>query len=159
MTPIVAALAGRHFQLAQLIHRNGSSVDPRGYFQRSPLMSAAYFGDLEMVEVLLHYGADVGAQSISGRTALHFAAGSHRSGAPEVVRLLLNRGADINMRATDDATPLHSAAVYGAVDAVRVLLEHGASVDGKDDEGQTAFQVAHTDEIKKLLSKHSAKNA
>ncbi|KAI0284494.1 hypothetical protein BC826DRAFT_156598 [Russula brevipes] len=29
MTPIVAALAGRHFQVAQLLHRNGSSADPR----------------------------------------------------------------------------------------------------------------------------------
>jgi ankyrin repeat protein len=58
------------------------------------------------------------------------------------------------------ATPLHVAARRRGVDAVRVLLEHGASAepDEKDKDGRTAFQVAQTDEIKKLLSEHSAKN-
>jgi hypothetical protein len=32
MTPAVAALAGRHFQVAEVLHRIGSSVVPRGYF-------------------------------------------------------------------------------------------------------------------------------
>ncbi|KAI0287825.1 hypothetical protein BC826DRAFT_736996 [Russula brevipes] len=163
MTPIVAALEGRHFQVAQLLHRNGSSVDPRGDTQWSPLISAAYFADLEMVEVLLNYGADIEAQSASGRTALHWVVVSPRSSAPEVVRLLLKRGADINVRNTGGETPLHSAASrYGRVniDIVRVLLEHGASVDGKDKNGRTVFQVARTDEMEKLLSEHhSAKDA
>jgi len=41
MTPAVAALAGGHFELAQVLHRNGSSVDPRGRIAISPLHSAA----------------------------------------------------------------------------------------------------------------------
>jgi ankyrin repeat protein len=155
ITPFVAALARRHFQVAQLLHRNGSSVGPRGFCELTPLMSAACLGDIEMVEVLLNYKADIKAQDIHGCTALHCAAECGLPSAPEVVRLLLKRGADINACRTDLATPLHEAARF---DVVRVLLEHGASVDGKDDKGQTAFQVAQTDEIKKLLSKHSAKN-
>jgi hypothetical protein len=160
MTPVVVALARRHFQLAQLLHRSGSSVDPQGESGWTPLISAAYLGDVEMVEVLLNYGADIQAQTIFGRTALHWAAGSHHFSDPEVVRLLLKYGADINLRAIIDGgiTPLHSAAAGGRADAVRVLLEHGASVDEKNTWGRTAFQVARTDEIKKLLSEHSAKN-
>jgi ankyrin repeat protein len=49
MSPAVTALAGRRFRLAQLLHRSGSPVDPQGDFNKTPLHSAAYYGDLEMV--------------------------------------------------------------------------------------------------------------
>jgi len=42
MTPAVAALAGRHFELAQVLHRNGSPVEPRGHAENTPLHSAAF---------------------------------------------------------------------------------------------------------------------
>jgi hypothetical protein len=72
VTPAVAALAGRYFQLSQLLHRNGSSVDPRGFADETPLHSAAFYGDLEMVQVLLDYGVDVNAQARAGSTPLNF---------------------------------------------------------------------------------------
>jgi hypothetical protein len=43
-TPAVAALAGRHFELAEVLHRNGSSVDPRDEDGDSPLHCAVYVG-------------------------------------------------------------------------------------------------------------------
>ncbi|KAI0265231.1 hypothetical protein BGY98DRAFT_1103165 [Russula aff. rugulosa BPL654] len=52
-TPAVAALAGRHFEVAQVLHRNKSSVEPKGYLENTPLHSAAYYGDLEMVQTML----------------------------------------------------------------------------------------------------------
>lgn len=58
MTPAVAALAGRYFELTQVLHRNGSSVEPQGNFENTPLHSAAFYENLEMVEVLLDYGVD-----------------------------------------------------------------------------------------------------
>jgi ankyrin repeat protein len=58
----------------------------------------------------------------------------------------------------DRTTPLHAAASDGTVDVVRLLLEHGASVDEKNKDGRTAFQVVRTDEKKKLLSEYGASN-
>jgi ankyrin repeat protein len=52
VTPAVAALEGGHFQLAQLLHHNGSSLDPCRSLGKSPLHSAAYYRDLKMVQVL-----------------------------------------------------------------------------------------------------------
>ncbi|KAI0269599.1 hypothetical protein BGY98DRAFT_879076, partial [Russula aff. rugulosa BPL654] len=58
----LAALAGRHFELAQVLHRNKASVEPRGHANNTPLHSAALHGDLEMVQVLLEFGVDVDAK-------------------------------------------------------------------------------------------------
>ena len=148
MTAAVAALVGRHFQLAQVLCRNGSSVDPRGGFNKTPLHSAAYYGDLEMVQVLLNYGADVNAQTEGGSTPLCFTLGSICNNAdPRVVRLLLDHGADPNVRATrlgmlNSSTALHLASRSGKVEIVRLLVEHGASVEAEDGQGTTPLDVA-----------------
>ena len=48
-TPALAALARRHFELARMLHRNGSSMDLRVWANRSPLHSAARQGDNEII--------------------------------------------------------------------------------------------------------------
>ena len=159
MTPVVAALAGRHFQLAQLLLRNGSSVDPRGHFNRTPLHSAAYYGDLEMVQELIKYGVDVNAQDDFGSTPLDFASWGHFDN-PRVVQLLLDHGADPNVQAQHGLTPLYLASHYGRVEIVRLLAGHGANVEVEDEQGRTPSDVAsgkQRDEIITLLSKHRAK--
>jgi ankyrin repeat protein len=55
---------------------------------------------------------------------------------------------------------LQCASFNGALEAVRLLLEHGADVEKKDIYGQTALQVAAEeghDEVVELLRKHGAK--
>ena len=157
-TPAVAALAGRHFQLVEVIHRNGSSVDQLGRQSNSPLHSAAPFGDLEMVQVLLDYGIDVNVQNRFGSSPLAFATygqfKDHR-----VVRLLLDRGADPNVRRQDGTTPLHRASQNGTIEIARLLVEHGARVEVRDNKGRTPLDVASAekhDEIVKLLLQYRA---
>ena len=153
LTPAVAALAGRHFELAQVLHRNGSSLEPRGHYENTPLHSAAYYGDLEMVQVLLEYGVDVNAQSSDGQTPLHFASWGYHDD-PGVVRLLIERGADPNTRDEDGSTPLHRALLVRGIGVARALIEHGASVEVKNGKGKTPLDVSseeQRDEIMKLL--------
>ena len=159
-TPVVAALAGRHFQLAEVLHRNGSSVDQRGGLSsNSPLHSAARFSDLEMVQVLLDYGIDVNVRNYHGSNPLAFATyGQFKD--PRLVRLLLDRGADPNVRRQFGTTPLHQASQNGTIEIVRLLVEHGARVEVQDDKGRTPLDVALAekhDEIVKLLLEHRAK--
>ena len=159
-TPAVAALAGRHFEVAQILHRHGSSLDPRCDGGCSPLHRAAYVGNCELVQVLLDYGVDVNAQDRTDATPLAKAVyGQHGA-----VRLLLDRGADPNVPVKRDpfglAIPLHHASVCGMVDIARLLLEHGASIEVKNKEGETPLDVAEKKghyEIVKLLSEYRAK--
>ena len=169
VTPLVAALAGRHFQIAKLLHHDGADINARGDEKRTPLFSAARYGDLEMVQVLLDYKADVNARSVYDWAPIHdVSAGTaailHNipQSRPDVTRLLLEHGADVNtLNVNYGKTPLHIAAANQRIDAVRVLLEHGADVDAKDKNGETAFQLASSEngnnEIMELLSEHGAK--
>jgi ankyrin repeat protein len=155
-TPAVAALAGRHFELAQVLHRSGSSVDPRGFQGRSPLHSAAVCEDLEMIQILLDYGIDVNVGNEFGSTPLAL----YDFEDPRVVRLLLDNGADPNARSQNRTTQLHRASRSGRIEIVRILVEHGASAEIKNWDGRTPLEIAsgkQHDEIVKLLSEHLAK--
>jgi len=159
-TPALAALATRHFELARLLHHNGASVDLPGVGMQTPLYSAAYYGDLEMVQVLLGYKADVHSRNELGSTPLIAASYRAHPQTLHVIRLLLEDGANPNVWAHDGTTPLHAASGSGSLEVVRLLLEYGADVESENNEGRTPFQVASRggrDEVTKLLLDHGAR--
>jgi ankyrin repeat protein len=156
MTPAVAALAGKHFEVARLLHQNGSSVDPRGHFLWSPLHSAAHVGDLEMVRILVELNADVNAASKTLQTPLHCAS---LKGYSEVVLFLLEHGADASVRTKEGLTPLHRASERGRSEVVYLLIEHGVDTDAKDDGGMTSLHWASEygwSQVVRVLIEHGA---
>ena len=162
VTPLVAALAGEHFQTARILYDNGANPNVRGHVESTPLHSAAWYGQLQMIKVLLGYKADVDARTEDGLTPLHFISGLPGNRVfPQllgsVARVLLEHGADVNACDNRNSTPLHQAVRTKRVEVVRVLLEHGASVDAEDGEGRTPFQVTMDPDIIKLLSEHGVK--
>src|SRR5580658_9743900 len=90
----------------------------------SALDWAAHSNDLETVQLLLRAGANAKAVSRYGVTPLSEAA-TYGSGA--LVEALLKAGADVNTLTTERGeTVLMTASRAGNVDAVKVLLAHGA---------------------------------
>jgi ankyrin repeat protein len=162
VTPLVAALAGEHFQTARILRGKGADPNVGGNVGATPLHSAAYYGQLQMVQtLLLEYKADVNVRKDNGETQLHYLSNDFSnqnvSQLHNVSRFLIEHGADANARSVDLSAPLHIAARYGRIEVVRVLLEYGASVDAEDMGGETPFQVASDPDIIKLLSEHGAK--
>jgi ankyrin repeat protein len=168
VTPLVAALAGRHFQTVKFLRHNGAHVNVRGNNGETPLFSAVWYGDLEMVQVLLDHGVDVNALSDNKWTPIHYVSQGSRLPAtphnipqlfPDVARLLLEHGADVNAPINRGSTPLHVAADFGRVEVVRVLLEHGANVGAEDHKGRTPLRVVVDNgrvEIVRVLLEHGA---
>jgi hypothetical protein len=142
LRPLMAALAGMHFQTADLLHHNGADPNVLGLAKRTPLHSAVYFTNLEVAQKLIEYGANIDVRDENGDTPLYLASGGVRLKDLTVVRLLLEHGADMNARTNHRSTPLHRASSWGAVEVVRILLEHGADVEAEDDKGKTPLRVA-----------------
>lgn len=102
----------------------------------TPLYYAASFGLIDTVkDILQDPEVDLDAPgSRFGGTALHAAVLREHI---EVMGLLLAAGANPNQADWNKVTPLHSAALYGSEQVIRVLLDHGASVEAMDTEGRT----------------------
>jgi len=90
-----------------------------------------------VAEALLEREAKPLATCKAGWTALHTAA---RSGSAEVMAVLLaalgSEADAVNVRGPKGHTPLHRAAFWGQTEAVRLLLDAGASRDAVDDSGR-----------------------
>ena len=106
---------------------------------------AAVAGQLEAVRFLIDNHADIRAIETSGESALHKAIDGHSA---DVVKLLLERGCDPNERVHDEAwgdnreTPLILAARSNILPVIGTLLDHGAALEGKDTDGETALLLA-----------------
>jgi hypothetical protein len=163
VTPLVAALAGQHFKTAQLLYKRGADPNVRCYDEGTPLHAAVQSGHLETVQKLIEYNADVNSQNRIGWTPLHIASRLVQPNI-DVVQLLLERGVDVNARAKDSCTALHEASGYGTPEAVRLLLEYGADMEMKNDNGKTPYQtMSGTPRDKasklKLLKEYSAQSS
>lgn len=118
--------------------RDGS---PRIVFATA-LMRAAFSGDIELVKLLLSYGADPNIVSRDNETTLLAAAGNGfipgyskgRSSAErlEVVKLLVDLGQDVNAFDNYGITPLMVAANIGDVPVIQYLIDKGADLAAWD---------------------------
>jgi len=100
----------------------------------TPLIIAAYNGNLNAVKILLRYKADIEARGtvkirhevVEGCTPLWAAA---VAGHLDVVKMLIERNAEVNARTSKGSTPLRSASHRGLLAIVRFLVENGADVN------------------------------
>ena len=148
MTPLVAALARKHFQTAEALRLSGADPNVQCYRENTPLHAAACYGDVEMVQVLLNLEADVNIRNNNSRTPLNNIAAypvdsekvpNHPQSLANITRLLLDHGADINARNDEGRTPLHTTTNMRQIEVIRVLLERGANVGTEDKQGKTPF--------------------
>ena len=151
-----AAMKGDREALRALL-KQGADVSGAQGDGMSALHYAAERGDVEMIEMLVYAGANVGATTRIGQyTPLHLAS---QSGSAAVVQALVKSGANVSARTTTTGvTPLHLAAATGNADVVKILLDHGADANAKDaDWGQTPLIYAaaqnRPDAIRVLLER------
>jgi ankyrin repeat protein len=125
--------------------RQGANVDARAG-DRTALMVASLRNSVDVMEVLLTAGADLGLRDILSFTALILAA---MGLGGESIRLLLANGADANVADRDLKTPLmwmvdtqlHSRETS---ESVKLLVDGGAAPNSQDSLGRTALMWAAT---------------
>jgi len=140
----------------RLVEQRG--LDIRAMELHNELCNAAFFGHWQSCDFLIKRGADVNySHPSNSESPLHCALS--KAGRPyyyNVVRLLIECGADVNYATkpyvetgsfmrdvrTSGETPLHRAAAYSDISTIELLLDHGASKETKDANGDTPLTWA-----------------
>ena len=140
---------GRH-DLAELIASKKKALD---------IFEATALGRLDRLKQRLRDDPSaIDSRSKDGFTALHFAC---FFGQPEAAGPLIESGAAVDAVATNPTKvmPLHSAASARNLEAARLLLEHGAPVNARQQAGWVPIHAAAQNgdrPMVELLLKHRA---
>ena len=155
----VAAGCGDYVALQAILE---AVADPNDQFcQTSPMMSLASCGHDERTarcaQLLLDYGAKIHTTNALDENAIHVAASYAR---PNLLKWLIYQGVDVDKRDFQGNTPVHHLArdaigspLYSSEDEIRrsieVLIEGGADLRIRNDDGKTAIELIKPHEIKK----------
>uniref|UniRef100_A0A6C0I6D6 Uncharacterized protein n=1 Tax=viral metagenome TaxID=1070528 RepID=A0A6C0I6D6_9ZZZZ len=143
--PLLAVCNSEHkknnVEIAQLLISFGADVNCKANFDGStPLHSACFTYNIDLIRFLLSAGADVDSVKQNGETPLHSACGERAN--EDVAMLLLNSGAVVDARDNFNQTPLHYAAHHGCTSIIDVLYDYRANLGAKDNDGKTPLHVA-----------------
>jgi quinoprotein dehydrogenase-associated probable ABC transporter substrate-binding protein len=153
-TPLIAAASRDHVPSIKVLLEHGADIEkpgPQG-FRALPLAIAD--DNYEAAKALIEAGAKVNEPSgAEGLTPLMVAAAqtAPAEGAMflpsstrpiDIAKSLIERGANVNARSTKGVTALMIAATHNNPPMIGLLMESGADASLKDDQGQTATDVA-----------------
>ncbi|MFC2156492.1 ankyrin repeat domain-containing protein [Acidobacteriota bacterium] len=119
--------------------------------KRAKLLKFADKGNLPKVRKLLEKRKAekmIDKMGANGNRILHYAAGEWKE--PDIVEKAIALGADVNIKNLWKRTPLHEAAEANHVDAMKILLDHGADMNSPD-----YHQVTPLDIVKKKNKKRT----
>jgi ankyrin repeat protein len=158
-TPLmIAARRPGNTAAVKFLLESGANPNPNAHpiTESSPLIEAATAGDAAGMELLLNRGAQV--KDAAGEPALEIAFMVRCS---KCAFLLVAKG----LSREDYSVALPNIAWLGDVNAVRLLLDHGANVNAVDPQGRTALMYAAAsdllplDEVKLLVERGADVNA
>jgi quinoprotein dehydrogenase-associated probable ABC transporter substrate-binding protein len=153
-TPLIAAASRDHVPSIKVLLEHGADIEkpgPQG-FRALPLAIAD--DNYEAAKALIEAGAKVNEPSgAEGLTPLMVAAAqtAPAEGAMflpsstrpiDIAKSLIERGANVNAQSTKGVTALMIAATHNNPPMIGLLMESGADASLKDDQGQTATDVA-----------------
>ena len=127
----------------------GANLDWQDEDGLTALHRCVFWNHPDIARMLIDAGADVNFQRNDGESALHECAYWNR---PKIARVLIDAGADLNLRESYyGLTTLHMCAWKNHPEIARMLLDAGADKTISDNEGRLPYELAQTQELKKLL--------
>ncbi|XP_042200867.1 SH3 and multiple ankyrin repeat domains protein 1, partial [Callorhinchus milii] len=140
MTALHKAAIARNYTGVWTLLDQGASPNYKDRRGLTPLYHTAMVGgDTNCCELLLYTRAQLGCADENGWREIHQAC--HQGHALHLEHLLFY-GAEVNTQNASGNTALHICALYNRDNCSRILLYRGANKDLKNNNRQTAFQVA-----------------
>lgn len=138
---LIKALEGKDFDsIKKVLEKGGVRVDSARNSNKNTAMNLAVLTeDLEIVKLLVSYGGSIDKRNKHGYTPLNFACLRYHY---DISEYLIAHGANVNNADKRGFTPLMRAAYAGNLKLVQLLIENGANYKKKNDEKQTALDLA-----------------
>ena len=118
-------------------------------YHQTPLIYASTKGYLNIVRILIEFGANIESLDKNKDTPLMMAS---LYGHIDVVDFLIKNGANINAVDDEGDTALHLAAMNSHVSVIKYLLTNGANSNRKNHIGKTPISYAKGNEILSLFN-------
>lgn len=113
-------------ELSALIDGFPDGVD--SWLGRRWILHAIDAGDTASIEWMLSKGVDLAFRDNEGYTPVLVAIESRRADRLNLLERLLRAGAPVNLKGVNDWTPAHMAAARDDIEALQVLIAHGADL-------------------------------
>ena len=136
MTPLLAALAGKHSECAKTLIEMGADINEKEF--GTALKLAVENEDVEIIKMLIEKGADLNSVQ-HGKVPLHMAISQEN---PALIKYFVENGARIDIIDFSGLGVLHVAARTGNVAIMKSLVELGAKIDLVSQSGSTPLFVA-----------------
>ena len=156
-TALQTAVSAGHVSIVRLIL---ATAEPSGADEiivnhedeqgEAPIHVVARCGSIEIMELLLSHGANLGLIDGRGRTCLHCSA---QAGHASCLSFALDSGADeyIEVTSNDGFTPLHLAVRANKTECVEILLEAGANVSAETASGLNVYDLASKSRSERIM--------
>ncbi len=146
-TPLLHAVKGGHAATVRNLLAAGANPNALFPDDDTVLHMAIAAGDSDVVELLLDAEADVSLTDRDGRSPLVLAAQLEHHA---IAYMLLAAGAELDQPVAGQP-PLHHLVTKGSLGGVTLLLKLGMDVNGKDNAGRTALDLALTAEQQQMI--------
>ena len=153
-TPLHIAATYGYQEMAIILLENGAEVNSRDDMLSTPLHNACLYSTTEMVDLLLSHGAEIDAKREMGATPLFYACSRLKEDeeAMQIIRLLLACGADPNANCPNSDLPLiHATLAQQHFKKTQLLIDYGAKLELKTDEGLRSFTIEEVQELYQQL--------
>ena len=140
-TPLhYAAINGMNLNIEPLLDRGVPIDDEDARLNATAFQMAVITCHPETAKLLYELGADIYRQDNLGKTALHWAV--ERFSEADFPLWLLEQGLSPDLKDRYNLSPLGYAILHKRNETVKVLVEHGASVQARYDNGTTPLHYA-----------------
>ena len=139
-------------QTTEIIHellKLGANPNLKTIYETTPFWEVIFrLEDINLMSLMISYGAKIDYAPSDGVTLLHLAASNLNI---EIMRKLLENGADPNALDEKKQSPLHSVfqmenedekSEKSIVGAIEELVKHGANINVQDEKGKTPLHSA-----------------
>ncbi|XP_052278113.1 protein fem-1 homolog C-like [Dreissena polymorpha] len=139
VSPLWCAAVANKLDVVQTLVRHGANVNETSDTDSTPVRSACFMTNIQVIKFLVENGADILKPNKNGGTCLINSVQS-----AQLCTFLISKGAAVNAVDSSKNTALHYAIREGMLESVKVLLSNKADYMIRNDFDDDALQTAAT---------------